>query len=135
MALDNLELEWLHSLVESCKNSYTEDEKLYIAWRASNGRIEMGPCHSAYGINKFRPENTYSVSPFPGAWTVIRESAIIRVSHGDTVRRSFEKRQQVTVCSSNGVRRLDWMTGEEIIRACDKGMMIIHGDHVEDGES
>ena len=88
MNLDRLELEWLHKLVQDCQGGYRHDLKLWVVWESTRepGRIEMGPCRGASKAGGHVTENMYDCSPFPGAWTRIPESSILRVTHGDIVR-------------------------------------------------
>lgn len=49
--------------------------RAYVAWQDANGEVQMGPCRYRH------TGDHYSVSPFPGAWTMVHISQILRVHH------------------------------------------------------
>jgi hypothetical protein len=66
------------------QNEMSDPTVAYVVWKGKDGAIEMGPCRQAYRNNIHRNgENfdSWSVSPFPGAWIMVPLSDIIRVRH------------------------------------------------------
>lgn len=51
--------------------------KAVLVWRTRDD-LEMGPCRWAYDGPA---GETFSVSPFPGGWTQIERSSVVRVRH------------------------------------------------------
>jgi hypothetical protein len=92
--LDNLELDILERIQEG-KIKGRKDPRYpmadpivgYIVW-VNEGRIEMGPVRYGYRKNIHTNEGTFdswSASPFPGAWTMVPMSKIIRVRHAEAM--------------------------------------------------
>jgi hypothetical protein len=69
--LGNLEIEILHGLREGGDGATVA----YATWQGPEG-IEMGPMRYAISTKDGR---VYSVSPFSGAWTYVKEVDILRV--------------------------------------------------------
>jgi len=88
--LDNFELEILERIqngeIKGIKDSahpMADPTVAIITW-VENGRIETGRCRWANRNNIITKEGRYdswSVSPFPGAWIMITLSQIMRVRH------------------------------------------------------
>lgn len=55
-----------------------------VVWVARDGQLEFGRCR--WRSDKGDHGVFYSVSPFPGAWTEITESQIVRVRHPRAMR-------------------------------------------------
>ena len=84
--LSHLELE----ILEDILNAKIEGKKAhpraypevaYIVW-IEDGKIEFGPCRWGYRSNYITDTGNYaswSVSPFPGAWTMVPITRIVRV--------------------------------------------------------
>jgi UPF0288 family protein (methanogenesis marker protein 3) len=87
-ALSRLELEILDEILENKIEGVKKHEMdyptvAYIVW-IDNGEVNMGPVRWAHKNNYHTNEgtfNSWSASPFPGAWTAVPISKIVRVRH------------------------------------------------------
>lgn len=55
----------------------------YIAWTGHDGTVEFGPVRWRMLSDG---ELLYSASPFPGAWTYVKEDQVLRVRHPRAMR-------------------------------------------------
>lgn len=78
MAVTGLDLEVLRDVPES-GNAVPH---AYAVWTDRKGDVQMGPVRWKTVQTRGDAAGTYySASPFPGAWTEIREDAFLRVRH------------------------------------------------------
>jgi hypothetical protein len=82
--LSHLELTILDDILEGkIEGTY----KAMIAW-IKDGRLEFGPCRWAYKNNYHTNDgkfDSWSASPFPGAWSIIPITQIVRVRHFEAI--------------------------------------------------
>lgn len=90
--LGTLEMEILEKILNNeiegiKKNELDYPTVAYIVW-IENGRVEMGPVRWGYKYNYHTNEgtfNSWSASPFPGAWAMVPISKIVRVRHVNAI--------------------------------------------------
>jgi hypothetical protein len=90
--LSNLENEILDRIVDETgvpgKTTTGENVFAYIVWVDENG-VQFGPVRWAHKQNYHfadgHTEDSWSASPFPGGWTMVPRSQIIRVRHGKAI--------------------------------------------------
>ena len=68
-------------ILRKAHSSSNSEHPVFAVWITADGKTEFGPVRWSYpaGSDEPDPETLYSVSPFPGAWTIIRESQITAV--------------------------------------------------------
>jgi hypothetical protein len=90
--LSRLEIEILEKILNgeiegTKKNDMDYPTVAYIVW-IDNGEVNMGPVRWAHQNNYHTNEgvfNSWSASPFPGAWAMVPISKIVRVRHVNAI--------------------------------------------------
>lgn len=76
--LSDLELKILGDI----PTSGTSKARAYAVWAGRGGKIEMGPVRWRWEQSQGDAAGMYyECSPFPGAWSTVHESRILRVRH------------------------------------------------------
>lgn len=79
--LSALELKILRAIPGGVGKAMTLKPYAYAVWLDSEDRVQMGPVRCRYPMCAVRSEDAYSCSPFPGGWSMVDESRILRVRH------------------------------------------------------